>query len=293
MNSVKSQDCPVTNGTAAKETPWALDQLPPFPWIATRLMQMYSEPDVSISEIGRVIAMEPVFAARVLQLANSPLFATRAQVKTLSHAIILLGLKRVKSITITRALGDFVAPALKIQALRACWRNSLAAAILSERLARACKLDPDFAYLAGLMRDIGRLALLVKYPEPYANLLAVSQENSYDLLATEYDLFDLDHCQAGAWIIADLPFPPELREVIAWHHETLGPRPFRMVHLVHIADRMADALGFAVVKPKEAPSFREALALLPAEMRGRFSEDADALTADIESRIRDWAVSEA
>ncbi|HKS96038.1 MAG TPA: HDOD domain-containing protein, partial [Terriglobia bacterium] len=159
MNCLKAET--EAESTAAKGTPWALDKLPPFPWIATRLMQMYAEPDVSISEIGRIIALEPVFAARVLQMANSPLFATRAEVKSLSHAIILLGLNRVKAITITRALGDFVWPALKVQALRACWKNSLAGAILAERLARACKMDPDFAYLAGLMRDIGRLALLV------------------------------------------------------------------------------------------------------------------------------------
>ncbi len=287
MNCLKAENCSGT-GARAQEVPWALERLPPFPWVATRLMQMYSEPDVSISEIGRVIALEPVFAARVLQTANSPLFAVRAQVKSLSHAIILLGLNRVRAITITRALGDFVAPVLKIQALRACWQNGLAAAILSEKLARACKMDPDFAYLGGLMRDIGRLALLVKFPEAYANLLAVSEENSYDLLATEHDLFDIDHCQAGAWIVGELAFPQELREVIAWHHETLEPRPFRMVHLVHIADVMADALGFAVVKASNPPSFEDTLQLLPTAARDRFAMEPEALAAEISSRIQAW-----
>lgn len=276
------------NGSLVKEAPWALDQLPPFPWVATRLMQLYSEPDVSISEIGRIIALEPVFAARVLQTANSPLFSTRAEVRSLSHAIILLGLNRVKAITITRALGDFVAPALRIQALKVCWQNSLAAAILSERLARACKMDPDFAYLSGLMRDIGRLALLVKYPEPYANLLAVSQENSLDLLTTERDLFDVDHCQAGSWLVAELPFPPELAEVIALHHQTPEADPFRMVHLVHIADLMTDALGFAVLKPMDRQSFQEVLELLPAQARDRFAPDPDRLAAEIDTRIQSW-----
>ena len=275
-------------GTGKKETPWALDKLPPFPWIATRLMQMYAEPDVSISEIGRIIALEPVFTARVLQMANSPLFAIRANIKSLSHAIILLGLNRVKAITITRALGDFVAPALKIKALRACWQNSLAGAILSEKLARACKMDPDFGYLAGLMRDIGRLALLVKYPEAYANLLAVSQENSYDLLQTEHDLFDVDHCQAGAWIIEDQPFPSELQEVVAWHHETLEANPFRMVHLVHIADLMTDALGFGVMGPMDLERYQKALELLPAAAQDRFAVEPDVLAAEIDSRIQAW-----
>ena len=221
-------------------------------------------------------------------MANSPLFATRAEVKSLSHAIILLGLNRVKAITITRALGDFVWPALKVQALRACWKNSLAGAILAERLARACKMDPDFAYLAGLMRDIGRLALLVTYPEAYANLLAVSQENSFDLLVTEFELFDVDHCQAGVWIVAELPFPPELREVIELHHALLDSDPFRMVHLVQIADVMADALGFSAVISGERQSFEDALQLLPGAARDRFVAAPGELVSDIEARLQDW-----
>ena len=105
--------------TAAKPTPWALDDLPPFPWVAKRLMATVSKEDVDIHEVGKLIAAEPVFATRVLALANSPLFALQRQVRTISHAIILLGLDRVKAITFTRALEDFVTPALKIKALRA------------------------------------------------------------------------------------------------------------------------------------------------------------------------------
>src|SRR5262249_1867392 len=147
-----------------------------------------------ISEVGKIISAEPVFATRVLQMANSPLFALSTQVKTLSHAIVVLGLARVKAITVTRAVGDFVAPALGLRWLRICWQNRLAGALVAEKLARACKMDADFAYVAGLIRDIGRLALLVKYPESYANLLAVTAEHAFDLLSAERDLFDVDHC---------------------------------------------------------------------------------------------------
>src|SRR5271154_728728 len=127
--------------TPAKRAPWALDELPPFPWVAKRLMATVSKEDVDIREVGKLIAAEPVFATRVLQLANSPLFALERQVRTISHAIILLGLDRVKAITFTRALEDFVTPALSIKALRVCWQNCLAGAILSEKLSRAARMD--------------------------------------------------------------------------------------------------------------------------------------------------------
>ena len=272
----------------AKATSWALNELPAFPGVATRLMQMFAEPDISISEIGRVIALDSVFAARVLQTANSPLFGARAQVKSISHAIILLGLRRVKAVTITRALADFVGPALRIQALRVCWQNSLAAAIIAEKLARVCKLDPDFAYIAGLMRDIGRLALLVKYPEAYANLLAVSHENHFDLMSKERELFELDHCQAGAWIVHNLPFPAELRDVVARHHEKPRDGLFQILDLVRVADLLTDALGFAILGPIDRESFQEVVQLLPLAAQDRFGADPEELTAEIDSRIQAW-----
>jgi putative nucleotidyltransferase with HDIG domain len=274
--------------TPVKRTPWALDELPPFPWVAKRLMATVSKEDVDIHEVGKLIAAEPVFATRVLQLANSPLFALERQVRTISHAIILLGLDRVKAITFTRALEDFVTPALKIKALRACWQNCLATALLAEKLARAARMDADFAYVAGLLRDIGRLALLVKYPEPYSNLLAVSGEQQFDLLMMERELFDIDHCEAGTWLMQQLPFPPELEDIIAHHHDELDHETFRMLHLVQCADRLADALGFGVLPDAEAPPIENALEYLPEAARARMGDDYDQWKADVAARLQSW-----
>jgi putative nucleotidyltransferase with HDIG domain len=271
----------------SEKKPWALDDLPPFPLVATRLLEVLSQENAHITGVGRIIAAEPVFASRVLQIANSPLFALQTEVKTISHAIVLLGLDRVKAITVTRALGDFVGPVLKSKSLRACWENSLACALLSERLARACKMDTDFAYVSGLLRDIGRLALLVKYPDSYANLLAVSGEHDFDLIATERELFDIDHCQAGAWLMEKMPFPPELCEVVAKHHQAPTGQ-FRMVHLVRIADMLADALGFAVLPVAHQPTYCEVILELPEVAALRFTSDPEELKAEIGARIKSW-----
>lgn len=274
--------------TSVKPAPWALDELPPFPWVAKRLMATVSREDVDISEVGKLIAAEPVFATRVLQLANSPLFALERQVRTISHAIILLGLDRVKAITFTRALEDFVAPTLSIQALRVCWKNCLAAALLGEKLARAARMDADFAYVAALLRDIGRLALLVKYPEPYSNLLAVSGEQHFDLLMMERELFDIDHCEAGTWLMQQLPFPPDLAEIIAHHHEQLDRDSFRMLHVVQCADRLAEALGFGVLPEMQGPSVEEIIECLPEAARARLGDDYEQWKTEVAARLEAW-----
>ena len=281
-------DTPTSLKPPVAETPWAIDNLPPFPMVVARLIQLLTSEEVEIGEVSRLISAEPVFATRVLQMANSPLFAMQQEVKTISHAIIILGLARVKAITVTRAMGDFVAPALSVKALRVCWQNTLAGALLAEKLARACGMDADFAYVAGLLRDIGRLALLAKYPESYANLLAVSREQSYDLIATERELFDIDHCEAGTFVIRKMPFPPELCEVVERHHQALNPEPFRMVNLVQIADMLADALGFEVLTPIHPRTFEEVLAGIPQGWRHNFDADPEELKTEIAWRIQTW-----
>src|ERR1700676_18145 len=89
------------------KAPWAQDKLPPFPVVATRLLHTLAKENVEISEIGKTIAADPVFATRLLQMANSPLFALQQQVKTIPHAVMVLGFERVKAVTLTRSLGDF------------------------------------------------------------------------------------------------------------------------------------------------------------------------------------------
>ena len=270
-------------------TPWAIENLPPFPALATRLLQLLSQEDVNVNEVARTVSAEPVFAARVLQLANSPLFAVRAEVKSIPQAIIMLGLARVRAITVTRALGDFIAPAINFRTLRMCWRNTLAGAIVAEELAKASGIDADLAYLAGLLRDIGRLALLIKYPREYDTLLAVTAEEHFDLLATERELFDVDHCEAGASVVERFALPPEFADVIARHHEPLKEGRLCLAALVGCADRLADAIGFALITDIARPSFADLSSEFNAISGRRFENDPEVLRTAIEEKIAAWA----
>lgn len=267
----------------AGATPWALEKLPPFSPVAMRLVALLSDDNVHVDQVSRFIAAEPVFAARILQLANSPLFALVRQVTTIPQAVILVGLERVKAIALTRALGDYVAPVLRRKALAGCWRNTLAGAIAAEAIAPAYRLDPGFAYTTGLLRDIGRLALLVRYPEAYANAIEIAREGA-DLRETERSLFDLDHCQAGQWIVSRMFLPEEICQCVVHHHDRQIPDGWDHVHLVRTADRLADALGFAILPPSCSVSAAEILEEIPGAGR-RAGLDSDSLAASIERRI--------
>jgi HD-like signal output (HDOD) protein len=269
---------------AGGKAPWALENLPPFSPVAMRLVALLSDEDVHVDQVSRFIAAEPVFAARVLQLANSPLFALQRQVTSIPQAVIVIGLERVKAIALTRALGDFVAPVLRRKALAACWRNTLAGAVLAEALAPLYQADAGAAYTAGLLRDIGRLALIVKYPEAYTNAIEIARDGGAGLTETERNLFDIDHCEAGRWVVERMFLPEEISRCVVHHHDAELPEGWDLVHLVRTADRLADALGYGIVPgaPQRPPA--EVLEEAPGASR-RARIQLEDLEREVERRI--------
>src|SRR5579863_3235540 len=141
-------------------TPWALKDLPPYRPVARKLMMLTAKADVPLDDVQRVLRADAAFTADVLRLANSPLIGMRAQIKSVLQAVMMLGLERIKALSTTLALRTFLTGGVPDEALQACWRHNLATAILCDRLARILHQDSDVCYTAGLLHDIGRLALL-------------------------------------------------------------------------------------------------------------------------------------
>jgi putative nucleotidyltransferase with HDIG domain len=265
--------------------PWALEGLPPFPPVATRIIEVLSQDDAVLRQIAELIRMDAAFTAEVLRLANSAAYGFRGRVDNVAQAIVLLGTERVKALTMTVALGIYTSAGKKNQTLRGCWLHSLASAFLADELAAPCGLNKDRAYTAGLLHDIGRLGLLVTYPAEYANLTAVAIEHSIDVLEVERGMFDIDHCQAGAWLAKEWNFPPELQEVIGNHHGATPQGETDLCWLVNFVCRLADTLGFQVMTPLRPYTYDELLSELPEQARERLPEDPAELARNIQSKV--------
>ena len=277
------------NGVAACEPqavphkPWALRDLPPFPAIATRVLQLLATEDVPLHQVVELIRADAAFSAGILRAANSALFGLMSEVETVKHAVVVMGVDRVRALTLTVALGSYLRAAMRVEVLRRVWRHSMACALLSEELATACSWSGDRAFTAGLLHDVGRLGLLVAYPAQYANALVVSEENSFDLLGTERDLFDIDHCEAGEWLLKEWKLPEEYWGIAARHHQEKLPASFGLLAVVSLACRLADTLSFEVVKPKRYTSIDEVRAALPPAAQARFDPEVESLRAHIAS----------
>ena len=194
-------------GTAPIHAPAGLCKLPQFRPVALKLLKLVSNDDVEFSAVSNLLSSDPAFSAEILALANSPLYASSCQTTSLTRAIVILGLERTRSLALTIAMQAFVANVQMTPELQHSWRHSLACALVAEELAPLYGLSADHGYTAGLMHDLGRLGLLKAYPGTYATLLRDSFESVARVLEAERAVFDMDHCQAGAWLTRSWGFP--------------------------------------------------------------------------------------
>ena len=166
-----------TTSKAAQPTApqWDPDGLPPFPAIALKALKLMSGSDTSLIELCNLIRADPAFSTVVLKIANSPLVAFSKEVTSVLQASMLLGFQRLRRVVITVGLKAYFENSFTLL-IRSCWRHSVACAIIAERSAKWSFLDNDFAYTAGIMHDIGRVALGTFMPEAYARVLYRSEE---------------------------------------------------------------------------------------------------------------------
>lgn len=272
------------------ETPWALRLIPPFPAVAHRILAVANEEDVSIDRVGQLIKMDPAFSVELLRIANSALFGARREIASLQQAIVMLGIDRVKSMATCVALQKMVASSVKAAALRKVWIHSLVTAVVAEELARAARPLRDLACTAGLLHNLGTLGLMSSYPAEYSRILEISDSADFDILQNERELFEVDHCTAGACLAKAWDFPDVLAAAIATHHDLPAKGAPSLGLLLQISWRLADALGYHAFAPVREWSLGDLLAFMPPAGGSWLAGEAEAAKERVGALIAAWPV---
>ena len=222
--------------------------LPVLPTAVTRLLTITQQAEVSVGEIARVIETDPTLMARVLRVANSPLYKTARVIKTAQQATMMLGIDAIVNLALSVSVAsvqDQLHEQLPIDA-EEFGRHSIAVALASRKLARHFKLPhPGEAFVAGLLHDIGKLLLLMQYGEAYAGLMRRAQQGEKPLDALEKETFGLDHAAAGHALCAHWHVPSSMAEAVAAHHAT--PPPYSLGDIVQRANNLVKTIqvGFS------------------------------------------------
>ncbi len=267
------------------QAPWALRLVPPFPAVAQRILALVNDPDANINKLSELVKVDPSFAAELLRFANSALLGARRKVRSLPLAIVVVGLDRVKTMATLVSVNRMVRHTVRREALRKVWVHSLVTALIADEISRVCGIAKESAYTAGLLHNLGTLGMMSAYPDEYSRMLEVSNDFGFDLLRTEQDLFEIDHCLAGAFLAQDWEFPTELVAAIAAHHEEPPPRICGLDSLVQVSWRLADTLGYAAFSPIRDWTWEELMALVPNAEFAWFGTSPEAAQAEIAERL--------
>ncbi len=208
----------------------AVLSLPPLPEAATRILRLARDPDVDFREIVKVISADQTLTARVLRASNSALYGTSREVQTIRQAVVLLGRDAVIQLVLSVSVINMKASGAEDGFDRgAFWRHSMAVAVAARGLAGRFGVDPERAFIAGLMHDIGKLVLVEHYGERYSKLFSIAQRGARPLHHIERDIFGVDHAIVGQALCEHWKLASPLAQAVTGHHdadaEALGPLP--------------------------------------------------------------------
>ncbi len=189
-------------------------RLPVFPLVALRALELSRSADADYGQIESLVSSDQVLAGRLIQAANSSLYGAGRRISSLRQAISYIGLEAAHKVLIAAVFHPLFASA----GLHSLWRHSLEISQVAERLgaASACASREE-AFLAGLVHDVGRLALQTASGEDviaYARML----EKGCEPVFAEMVLCGFDHGAAGAGILRFWSFPEHLAQAVQDHH---------------------------------------------------------------------------
>ena len=214
--------------------------LPTMPELATRLMRSMERDDLGLGEMAELIGRDPSLSAMVLRLANSARYSPSQSVGSLRDASMMIGLQGLRDLALAACMSGMFPPKVTFDRAR-FWRHGVATAGHARALAPACRLDPDVAYLGGLVLRTGRILMLQVEPDAVASTDAEAVEPD-SLMALERARLGCTHADISAGLAERWHFPVELRAALAAASNPLNATPFsRLGGVLRLASTLADA----------------------------------------------------
>ena len=218
-----------------------MGELPAFPKVVVRLLDALEDDAATIGTLAHHVESDPVVTARVMSLANSAALGGHAgrTVTNVETAASMIGIARIREIALAVSLAKF-AQDCKVSA--GYWEHSVAVGVCVQELAKHTRLSLDYAFVAGLLHDIGQLWLSSFYPQEFARCRqAVAMEQATVIEAESLE-FGVDHSQIGAWMVEQWDLPSSMAAAVLYHHAPDECAADNLVAATHVGEVLANAL---------------------------------------------------
>ena len=256
-----------------------------LPFVARKILETLNNEDCTINDLSAIIEKDQAIAARVLKISNSALYGLRHEVASLRQAIVILGLRTIRSLVLsvsTRALYKNFGMKEKI-----LWDHSVGAAIASKMISAGLGAEVgEVSFIGGLMHDFGKTVMNNESPDVFGEVMMNVYNEENESIAAEEEMYGFNHAEIGARVIEKWGFNFLLVNILEKHHlmniklEGIdNPTVAKSVAVVNLADHMCRYLGIGYRNPNETIQLHE----LPSSVFLKFGKNAlDRLAMNIQ-----------
>ncbi|WP_415890900.1 HDOD domain-containing protein [Neptuniibacter sp. SY11_33] len=212
------------------------DKLPNVPEVVRQLIQQLNNPAADYGEIAEKVAQDQTLSLKILRLVNSAHFGLRRKVSSIDEAVVMLGMVRLKTLVIASGIAGSVKEVEGLD-LKKFWSESFRVAALSKWFAeRNTDVDPDIAFTAGLIHNIGRLLLHLSQPTLAQEIQALIDESNCSRCDAELKYLGFTAPEAGQALLDMWSFPGELGIAVRQHKQpTSFEEPSALAAVVNLA----------------------------------------------------------
>lgn len=266
-----------------------ITRLPSLPAVVMELLASLNDDNVDAATLANKIARDQALVARLLRIANSPFYGLQGRVNSVNDAVVVLGLRQVRMLAIAvSTAGSFKLPTIKGFNFRAFWLHAILTAVGTRLVAQKMHLPEENAFVAGLLHDIGRLAIAASFPKHKEAVLQYQKQMDCDIVEAEQTVLGTDHTYVGQILAQQWRFPAVLIEAIKGHHHPESSEQHSLNAAVHLGNAIAHALDLCE-EPQERVSYlsekcwiglklnQDELMRLFAEIENQFTSIREAL----------------
>ena len=197
-----------------------IEDLSAMPSLALDVMAMLNDPRSTVKEIVEKLQLDQAMVSSILKTCNSPLYGIRNPVTSISMAVNLLGYSNIKSILMSYFMRNLYRLSGKSPIKEQLWKHSISVAVFSRQLAATkSKFDPEEAYLAGLIHDIGKIVLYMDNAAAYEKIIKIVESGQQDFITAEKQLLEYSHVDIGYFLLEKWKFSELLKEAVLYHHD--------------------------------------------------------------------------
>ncbi len=226
------------NEEVVKRIVGRIDRLPSLPRIYYQLIQTLTSEKTTAEDVAKILKQDMAMCAKILQIVNSAFFRLARTITKVEEAVVYLGFNTIKQIVLAAEVfsysRDYSTTTISLHSLQvhAFRVGALASSLFTD------KQNKEDAFIAGLLHDIGKLALATDLPEHFEKALREMQEKECALHAAEKAVWGATHAEVGAYMLGLWGLPYSIVEAVANHHEPqrVASRDFNILATTHIAD---------------------------------------------------------